>query len=460
MSDATLAPVAILGASLSSTYTPGNWHAANCIDGETGRYGDANAKCFATRARPAGLNWAAVELPTGTAVGRVHVFNRHDQPAFRHWVGTFDVWLGAVAGDAASPSAIRCGAATYDASHEPTAPYVLDCRGASLPEPAASAGGSVFVTIRQTDCPSDTPVDPDCILVLSEIAIYWHARPKQGARAAGPQSKPWRGRAPLSHPSPPRPPPPPSPPPIRLTDRRPAELLSVEQMTRRFCASVLLSGCLHLPNASDLHVCAEQLAETGRYPAPADFRRAHEILERHSLLVIGDSTLYDKVMYLQRTLGLRDACAGGPGVCFHGAYEHMCDIGGSLPRRDFDVLLWNAGLHYLHLQPLRTGLRAGDYAARLARCASRLRLLFPRAQLVYKHTNRICSARFDGPYATAVAQWRRRPPSDEWYSMQFDEVGVATLLATEARVLSSEGWALLGTGTQATAGPASGGGSD
>ena len=101
-------------------------------------------------------NWLAVEIPAGTAVQSVAVYNRIDLTG--HWaaqLGTFEVWLGEAAGDTSS-SAIRCGTASY---RHPTGfdsePYVVSCEGAS---------SGRFVTIKQTG--------PSRYLVVAEVKIF------------------------------------------------------------------------------------------------------------------------------------------------------------------------------------------------------------------------------------------------------------------------------------------------
>ena len=70
-------------------------------------------------------------------------------------------------------------------------------------------------------------------------------------------------------------------------------------MVTSFCSSVLLSGCVHAPNATSLGACAALLASANLWPSRSDLRRAKETIERYSVLIIGDSTLYDKYMYLR-----------------------------------------------------------------------------------------------------------------------------------------------------------------
>lgn len=173
---------------------------------------------------------------------------------------------------------------------------------------------------------------------------------------------------------------------------------------------------------------------------------AHAIISLFALCCFAEISNVS-LTYSERVMGIRDACNSGPGVCFHGSYDRMCDVNPTLTRRNFQVLIWNAGLHFMHLQPLRTGLSEVEYELRLRRCGERLGALFPKAIRIYKHTNQICSERFTGAYATSVALWKQRSIQDEMFSMQFDEIGAATVVAIESKSLSDSGWSLMATGT-------------
>ena len=110
----------------------------------------------ATGASSPGSNWIAVQLIPGTHVGAVAVHNRRD--AYAYMLGSFEVWVGASAGDMSSESAARCGEASYDEQSEPD-PYVIQCVG------AMSSESVTWVTVRQTTCPST------CIFALAEIDV-------------------------------------------------------------------------------------------------------------------------------------------------------------------------------------------------------------------------------------------------------------------------------------------------
>lgn len=99
-------------------------------------------------------NWLSVQIPADTHVGDVRVNNGfHFLPHSYTPLGTFEVWVASSSGSPSSSSDTRCGAVSYDASHEPE-PYVLTCGGVS---------GS-YVTIKQTGAAA--------YLALSEIEMF------------------------------------------------------------------------------------------------------------------------------------------------------------------------------------------------------------------------------------------------------------------------------------------------
>ena len=179
---------------LSTTFAAG-YSAAQCADGSL-------STICATQVATPGSNWAAIRVPLGTSVGPVAIWNRRDYVSLRHWLGTFEVWVGPEAGahggsptsafssSGQSTRAYLCGSATFDATSE-TSPYILSCGGVRSGQ---------WVTIRQTICPGT------CLLALAEIDVYI-------ARSPPPSPPPPSPPPPLPPPSPPPPSPPPSPPP-------------------------------------------------------------------------------------------------------------------------------------------------------------------------------------------------------------------------------------------------------
>lgn len=99
--------------------------------------------------------------------------------------------------------------------------------------------------------------------------------------------------------------------------------------------------------------CKAALRESNLLPSASTLAAALSSLSSISILIIGDSTMLNKFIFL-RFLGLRSSCSGGPGVCFLPTYGlagccmHPLWLK-QTKRSDFDVVWWsNAGLHYLH----------------------------------------------------------------------------------------------------------------
>jgi hypothetical protein len=70
-------------------------------------------------------------------------------------------------------------------------------------------------------------------------------------------------------------------------------------------------------------------------------------------------------------------------------------------------VLWNFGLHLLHVYPARPVNSASiqcalSYEALVHDSARALRAELPATQLLYRTTNAVCEARFEGPWATAA----------------------------------------------------------
>ena len=91
---------------------PGVWGAANCINGAVGTLDDTSTPTCATEISSPGSNWLSLNVPAGTRVGDVQIFNRHDYPQFRSWLGTFELWLGSSAGEHDPSAAVKCGEVT------------------------------------------------------------------------------------------------------------------------------------------------------------------------------------------------------------------------------------------------------------------------------------------------------------------------------------------------------------
>ena len=84
-------------------------------------------------------------------------------------LGTFEIWVGASAGDTTSASALKCGETTYrNPIGIDSEPYVVRCGGLS---------SGRFVTLRQ--------VGPARYLVVAEIAVYERGTGVPGAGSGG-----------------------------------------------------------------------------------------------------------------------------------------------------------------------------------------------------------------------------------------------------------------------------------
>lgn len=168
-------------ASMSSVISWQNYPPRNAIDGNPATL------CASDQGVS---NWLSVELASDTRVGEVAVLNRNDNANYAAWLGEFEVWVGASAGDTTPPSASKCGDASYDAQTN-AQPYMFSCAGSPLAR---------FVTIKQ--------VGPARYLTLAEVEVYV-------AHDLG--SSP----SPSPSPSQPPPSPPPSPPPVVLAPPSP-----------------------------------------------------------------------------------------------------------------------------------------------------------------------------------------------------------------------------------------------
>jgi len=164
--------------------------------------------------------------------------------------------------------------------------------------------------------------------------------------------------------------------------------------------------------------------------------------------MVGDSTMGSKSVFLERVLRVGTSCTAGNGTCFISARSRLSQppsacpsLRGRLQRRDFDVLLFNAGLHFLspHYSP-RTSF--AEYWQLLRECAASLQKTFRGAQPIYILTNRICESAWRGRFAHDLPYLRDNTESAS-YSMQWSDVGVQSLRVAEYAMASELGWRLL-----------------
>ena len=97
--------------------------------------------------------WISVRVPSGSTIGRVAVVNRNDGTVYQSWLGTFEVYVGATAGDSSLVSAYRCG--SWTGTTNSVGPFVVDCGGVS---------GGQWVTVRQTR--------QRRLLTIAELRVY------------------------------------------------------------------------------------------------------------------------------------------------------------------------------------------------------------------------------------------------------------------------------------------------
>jgi len=123
----------------------------------------------------------------------------------------------------------------------------------------------------------------------------------------------------------------------------------------------------------------------------------------------------------------------------------------ALPR-DANVthILWNCGLHVLHLEPYRPrGIPSlAAYREALDVGFRQLRAAYPRARLTYKFTNHVCDEAYAGDYARGARDWRQRRVVDgDAYALQMTHVGTIGLNAIEALAVRAWGVSSIDSGT-------------
>ena len=221
-----------------------------------------------------------------------------------------------------------------------------------------------------------------------------------------------------------------------------------------------VSGCIHAPK--DAQRCEEDARAAGAWPSNASLHAAKRMLSMRAILLVGDSTLFNKARYLHEALGIRSSCAGGNGLCFAASYDHPCrplgkswrDSTPATQRADFDIVVWNAGLHLLETpnRPCVPGAtRPGATTSRgvdLGECAVQLRNQFAGAVLIYSQTNWVCSQRFTGAWrvwakqrAAGLNQPSHIPPQTACSPML--EGGVQAQRVLEANLSDTHGWTML-----------------
>ena len=197
--------------------------------------------------------------------------------------------------------------------------------------------------------------------------------------------------------------------------------------------------CSLVPTNKSVLDCAHDLSNHSQWPSAQANEATSRWFKNTSALFIGDSTIQNKAYYLYNLLGVQSACRPGTtGVCMADARRLPCVW--STNRSDFDLVVWNLGLHHLHLEPSRhlihPPLTFTEYLSTLRSCAAKLRSSFPKAKLVYKMTNNICTSKYTDRYARDAANLAAQT-EDIMYNMQFTDIGVQSLHVAE-RVVASE----------------------
>ena len=205
-------------------------------------------------------------------------------------------------------------------------------------------------------------------------------------------------------------------------------------------------ACLFRP-ATQFAACAAQLNATQSWPNATEMADAQRIFQNLSMVIVGDSTLETKALVLDKVLSVNSSCHQGNGHCFVRAgkqrVEHTpkaCPL--AFPARtDFDVVLYNAGMHFLSPVYANRPSFSGYFSA-LRSCAASLRERYPNAMPVYMLTNRICVDNFRGAYADNALRMRDR--TEEFaYNMQWSDLGVEHVRIAEREVAHEQGWLVL-----------------
>jgi len=209
-------------------------------------------------------------------------------------------------------------------------------------------------------------------------------------------------------------------------------------------------ACLFRP-VGQAALCAEQLKATDSWPNASALALARSTFFNMSVLLVGDSTLENKQRVLDLVLHVNSSCKRGPGSCFVSLGRHLTrspkaspsvrDFERSGLRRDFDVVVFNDGMHYLSPHyPNRTSF--SGYLSQLRDCAGMLTSQYPQARLVYMLTNRICISSWRGGFFEQ-AQLMENRTEDLNFNMQWSDIGVQSVRVAEREVAREQGWVLL-----------------
>ena len=205
-------------------------------------------------------------------------------------------------------------------------------------------------------------------------------------------------------------------------------------------------ACLFRPS-TQFAACAAQLNATQSWPNATEMADAQSTFHNLSMVIVGDSTLETKALVLDKVLHVNSSCHHGNGHCFVRAGKQRIEITPkacplAFPMRtDFNVVLYNAGMHFLSpVYPNRPSF--SGYLNALRSCAASLRERYPRATPVYMLTNRICVDNFRDTFAANALRMRER--TEEFsYNMQWSDIGVEHVRVAEREVAREQGWLVL-----------------
>ena len=102
-------------------------------------------------------------------------------------------------------------------------------------------------------------------------------------------------------------------------------------------------ACLSAP-AAQAGACAVQFNASSSWPNHSSLTKARDKFQNMSFLLVGDSTLENKELFLHRLLQVNDSCRYGNGSCFVSVGRHVtrtpkaCPNIGGPGRTDFDVV--------------------------------------------------------------------------------------------------------------------------
>jgi len=216
--------------------------------------------------------------------------------------------------------------------------------------------------------------------------------------------------------------------------------------------------------------CFDEMQRSRMLTTPEQLNSTRHWFLTHKVLVLGASEFNQKANLL-KDMGIPEACFGaGPGFCAPKGNSEVVKLCSSttfpMPltnRTDWDLVLWSMQpMHWMHLPPVRPELGAlhcpplgikgrlctvQDLWNTMQQCAALINATLPLSEHLYALANSVCSAKYTGTYAKASADWKKRVDHPD-YSLQFTEVGSATVHVVEREVARQSGHRLQDSFTQ------------